>query len=222
MNQITKKIYNLLKDNNIPDSDMEYKLQYTIKELNNFLWYNIIINPILFYRVKDIVWYNQEHLINNGQKKGITDLRYLGSKYPNFIMCGNDSNIIETDKIPNLLIEIEDIIKCWDKNWKYVELYTKSPEGWQGGIDNPSKVIIYHSETETPMKYGYNKTYGSIINEHGNKIKKIDDNIVLCSLGESIGEYSHGTMLFQLLIQLKQSCIKAINLKQNIKLNFKQ
>ncbi|MFW6242949.1 MAG: hypothetical protein ACOC2W_02225 [bacterium] len=221
MREITQKIYNLLKDNKIKEENMTHKLELAIKELNSILWENIVVNPALFYSLKDIIWYNFEHLPAGGEEKGISDLRYLGSKCPYLIECGNSSDVVLIENIEKLLNEIELIINSWNKDWKFASLYTRSPNGWQGGKD-PSQVIIYDKKTESPSKYGYNTNYGSIVDSKGNKIKKFDDYVVLCSLGQSIGEFSHGTMLYQLLTKLKQGCMKAINNEKNIKINFKQ
>jgi hypothetical protein len=179
------------------------------------LWENITLSASIFYNLKDLVWYNLEHLPNDGEPKGISNLRYLGTKFPNLIYCCNDSNIIKYSTAKELLKELEVINRNWNKDWPYVTLYSKSGTDWQGG-ENPSPVIIYDARTESPTKYGYNTHYGNILGTDGNLIKKYDINTVLCSINDSIGEYLSGSILYNMLIQLTQVCRNAVKNNRDI------
>lgn len=220
MNELTKKIYDLLKDNNIDREKMLETLRYSYKELEVSLWENITISQNMFCTLKDTIWYNLEHLPNGGEEKGVTSLKYLGIKFPNFIYSFNESNIIENNNLEPLLSEINEIIRLWDRKWKMANLYTNSLDGWQGG-KNASKVIIYDSFTESPTKYGYNR-YSNILDSSGKAYKKMLDDTVLCELNYNIGEFSNGQILYNILIQLKNACSKSLNNKRDVRIIYEE
>lgn len=209
LTDITKKVYDVLKENGIAKNEILQTLYKISNELECELWEKIIISPMMLNSLKDIVWYNLEHVEQNGENIGISNLRHLGTLFPYFIYTANDSQLLSHEYVKELYNEINKIIAAWDSKWKLVTLFTKSSMGWHGG-DNPSKVIIYDGKTESPAKYGYNQTYGSILGSNGRQIKKNDEGIVLCALETNIGEYVNGTILYNTLIQLREACKKAV------------
>lgn len=218
MTNITKQIYDLLTKNNILKDDMLQVLYNTSQELELELWEKVTINPMMLDGLKDIVWYNLEHLPQGGESKGLSNLRFLNTVYPYFIFTANESPLIGLTYIKELYNEINDIISKWNANWRLAALYTKSSMGWQGG-DEPSKLIIYDKD-ESPAKYGYNQTYGSILGSNGKSIKKINEDIVLCSLDTEIGSYVNGTILYNTLVKLKESCRRAIQGEKDLMIEF--
>lgn len=222
MNQITEKIINLLQENGIEKNHYLDTLSKCYHDIQMTLWERISISPSNFYNLKDIIWYNLEHLPNGGETKGLSDLRFLGTKYPALIYCCNDTDIVSNQNVVSLLEEIESIINQWNKDWALVSLYTKSELGWNGG-DNPSKVVIYDARTESPSKYGYNTNYGNIVGADGKIIKKLDIDTVLCAVdGFKIGEYVNGQILYNVLIKMREVCKKAIKNGKDIKFDFER
>lgn len=220
MTDITKQIYDLLIKNNIPKDDMLQILYRTSQELESELWEKITVNPMMLDGLKDIIWYNLEHLPQGGEFKGLSNLRFLNTIYPHFIFIANESPLIGLNYVKELYSEINDIISKWNANWKIAALYTKSSMGWQGG-EEPSKLIIYE-KGESPAKYGYNQTYGSILGSNGKAIKKINEDIVLCSLDTEIGSYVNGAILYNTLVKLKEACKRAIQGEKDLMIEFEQ
>lgn len=220
LKELSEKILKVLLENGVSKNEILNELAKAYQELELSLWEHISLSPMLFYSLKDVVWYNLEHLPNGGEDKGLSDLRFLGSIYPNLIYSCNDSNIIESGNVPTLLLELEDIIRKWNPQWSFVSLYTKSQEGWQGG-KNASKVIIVEGK-ESPTKYGYNSTYGKIVGVDGKRIIKYDIETVICTIDVSIGEYIQGHILYHTLLQLRDCCKKSIINKKDIIVDFQK
>jgi hypothetical protein len=218
MNELTGKISKLLLDNGISKKDLLNTLANVYQEIELSFWEHCNMTPMIFYNIKDIIWYNLEHLPNGGEIRGLSDLRFLGTVYPNLIYCCNDTNIIELEDIPKLLLELDDIINKWNRNWNFVSLYTKSNNGWQGGQE-ASKVIIVEGN-ESPTKYGYNSTYGKIVGVNGKNIVKYDIDTVICTIDVPIGEYVQGHILYHTLFQLKECCKRAIKNQKDIMIDF--
>lgn len=221
MNDLSTKVYELLKENNISNSEMLDTLSTIYKDLEISLWETINISPMMFYSLKDIVWYNLEHVPKGGETNGVSSLRYLGTAFPHLIYACNENDVITCEEAQGLLNELDEISLKWNTNWKFVSLYTKSSNGWKGG-DNPSKIIIYDAKAESPSKFGYNSSYGSIVDSRGNKIAKHDLDTVLCAIDISIGEYVNSQILFNLIIKLKEVCKKSLKNKRDIKVIFEQ
>ena len=215
MNNISNEVYELLNCKNIQDCDILFTIENIYNELEIKLWHvidNVNINTL--YNLKDIIWYNLEHLPNNGEDIGISSLKYLGKEFPNLLMFCSENNYLEYEKVQKLLNELLIIRKCWDNEWKNVTLYSK----YNIDYDNESLLII-HKSNESPRKYGYCSTYG-LINSLGENFKKYDEKTILCNLGEKIGEYQQGTVLYNFLISLIENCNICINQHKGLKLNF--
>lgn len=220
MTEITQKVYDLLKENGIPKREILQVLYRVSTELESEMWEKITISPMMFDSLKDIVWYNLEHLPQGGEAKGLSELKYLSTLYPHFIFAANESPLLGLEYVKNLYIEIDNIIKAWNGKWKLVGLFTKSSAGWHGG-DDPSKVIIYE-KGESPAKYGYNQTYGSILGSNGKQIKKINEDVVLCAVDDEIGDYVNGQILYNTLVKLKEACKRAIQYNKDVMIEFEQ
>jgi len=221
MTEITQKVYDLLMENGIEKREVLQVLYRVSQELESEMWEKICISPMMFDSLKDIVWYNLEHLPQDGEEKGLTDLRFLSTKFPYFIFAANESPLLGLEYIKELYKEIDIIINSWNGKWRFVGLFTKSSAGWHGG-DDPSRVIIYDARVESPSKYGYNQTYGSILGTNGKSIKKINEDVVLCSLDIEIGDYVNGAILYNTLIKLRETCRKAIQNNKDMLIEFEQ
>jgi hypothetical protein len=219
MNELAKEVSLILEKNDIRKEDMLDALNSISKNLEISLWEIIKVSPQLFYNLKDIVFYNLEHIPGGGEISGISNLRFLGSKFPNFIHCFNDANVIASKDIPTLLEEINTIIREWNKNWIMATLYTKSNNGWQGG-ENPSPLIIYNSRTESPSKYWNANNYGSILDANGNPMKKYDLDMALCGLDTPIGEYVNGQIFYNIILQFKKAAQDAIRHEKDLKIEL--
>lgn len=219
MNQLSETILNTLLENNIKKEDVLETLSLIYGDLEVCLWEVVEIQQLSLYSLKDIIWYNLEHIPSGGEIKGLSNLRFLGTKYKNLIYAFNNSEILKLEDVYQLFNELENILSIWDKDWKIVSLYTKSLNGWNGG-DNPSQVIIYTSN-ESPRKYGYDTNYSNIFGKNGEPIKKLDHETVLCEVIDgTIGEYANSQILYNLVIVLKEACRKAIKNQKDLRIKF--
>lgn len=220
MQELSNKIYNLLKEQEFDDKSTLDELIRVYKDIEDNIWEIIDLNPMTLYSLKDVIWYNLEHLPNGGEEIGVSSLKYLSSRFPEIASFCNESDYILNENVPALLSELEMVKLLWSINWKFVNLYTKSHTGWTYG-ENPSKIII-HGVDESPQKYGYNTNYGNILDSKGEKIKKLGLETPLCSVHTIIGEYENGQILNFILLDLISICKKALINKKNIKINFTQ
>lgn len=215
MKDISNEIYKLLKSKNIQDDEILFIIENVYNELETKLWHimnNVNIN--ILYNLKDIVWYNLEHLPNNGEHIGVSSLKYLGKEFPNLLSFCSNNNFLKYEFIKNLLNELLIIKNNWNNEWKNVTLYSK----YDVEYDNDSTIII-HSSKEGPRKYGYCSNY-NLIDSSGSKIKKYDEKTILCNLGEKIGEYQCGSIYYNFLISLIENCNMCIRECKGLKLIF--
>lgn len=223
MTELTEKVLDLLRENGFEKDKALEALTSIYSEVEYSIWENVRLSPGVFYGVKDIVWYNLEHLPNGGEEKGASNLRLLGTVLPNFIYSFNDADYINKTEVPAFLREVDFILSKWDKSWRLANLYTNLPIGWQGGT-NPSKIII-HERTESPKKYmpGEQTSRTSrILGPTGDRlnIQKNNEYQVFCSLDDEIGEYGQGPIFYGVLMQLREAARKAIEYDKDLRLIF--
>lgn len=219
MSNITNKVLNLLTEEGISPINMRDSLLEVMRNIEFELWESIRISTPLLYNLKDTIWYNMEHLVSGGSQKGKCDLRYLGSKFPTLMFNTNDYYIVKENVQP-LLLELESIRQQWSSNLSFVQLYTKSNEGFNGGKEDPSPVIIYDPNIESPTKYGYTSTPSYIYDDNGDEIPFRE--IVLCSIEMKLGTYDREPLMKQLLDLLIETCKKAIANNKGIAINSEE
>ena len=222
MEQLINKILHILKEEGIDVTETRDVLSKVSDGIDGLLWEKISVSLPLLYNLKDTVWYNLEHLPSGGVEKGISDLKTLGSKYPILMYNGNSSFYINNEDVSDLLIELEDIRKKWNNSWSFVQLFTKSLDGWNGGKDKPSPVVIYDpGKGESPTKYGYKYTtqqFG-LYDPKGEFITSEKQEMVLCSIEMKLGTYGREPLLKNLLDRLIMTCKQAIEKEKGIMLN---
>lgn len=217
MEAITRKIRDVLIENNISQGKMLEVLGNVYKDIELSLWEKIPLSIPLFYSLKDVIWYNLEHLSSGDISKGKTTLKHMGSRFPNLIWL--DDVYIESEKLNLVLNELEEVRRLWSSEWFFVSLVSKTGD-FNGGHDNPSEVIIYESQTEKPSKYGY-KPYqqSKILGEDGTQLPNSSSDIVLCSIESKLGSYGHEPLLRNFLENLIEGCKRAINFEKGVVLD---
>lgn len=225
MEDLTTKILALLQAEKIEPQDMRLNLARVIDELESRLWTKLSLSMPLLYSLKDTVWFNLEHKTSGGKEKGLDNLRLMGSKYPTLMFSANDDVYVSNDNAKLLLPELEDILSKWSNDWTFVQLTTKSFNGWNGGKDNPSPVIIYDPNSgETPSKYGYQYTRPqyTIFDPKGDYITTEKQETVLCAIEMKLGTYGREPMMRSLLERLIDACKKAIKDDKGILLDIER
>lgn len=223
MEDLTGKILKLLEKEGIQRNEIRNTLSKTVEEIDNRLWVRLSVSLPLLYNLKDTIWYNIEHLSSGGKEKGMDNLRFMGTKYPNLMFDENDGVYISNSKLPALLLELEDISIKWSNDWTFVQLFTKSANGWNGGSDNPSPVVIYEPDNgETPAKYGYkySQQQFAIYDTKGDTLVNETHEMVLCSIETKLGTYNREPMIRSQLIRLIDACKKGIRDDKGIMLDF--
>lgn len=220
MTDITDKVINLLRENGIDKTHTLETLANVYSEIEFSMWETIKLNAGVFYGIKDLVFYNLEHLANGGEERGLSDLRFIGTVFPNFIYSFNDVDFIKNSDLQALLDEIDLISSKWNKSWRMANIYTNVPISWQGG-DNPSK-CIFHERGESSAKYVPNQLSRTsrILGPNGTNIRKEIENYVYCVIDEEIGEYGQGPILYGVLLQLRSAVSKAIQNGKDLKLEL--
>lgn len=222
MDDITNKVLKLLRDEGIEDRDIRSNMARIIDNIDNVLWEKTTISFPLLCNLMDTVWYNLEHVTGGGKTKGLDDLRFLGNNYPTLMYTANNDIYVDFDKLESLLKELEDISSKWSNDWTFVQLFTKSQDGWNGGKDNPSPVIIYDPNAgESPSKFGYkqNNSFG-ILDAQGIQLESSQHETVLCSIETKLGTYGREPLMKSLLEGLIKTCKKAIDNKKGIMLDI--
>lgn len=220
MSDLSNEVLNVLFKNGIKDVDIPTELFKIQNEIETTLWEKINISPIIFYRLKDTIFYNFEYLDSTDKITGKSSLKSYGSNYPAFMFNFNDGSYIERDYIPLLLNEIKDVKSKWNENIYTADLYSKGDFDWEVGEKNPSTLIIYNKDNESPSKYGYqsNSNYSNILGNDGNLIK---DNVVLCSIYK-MDMYREYNLLTETLINLYNIISLAEKNNKGIHLSFNE
>ena len=218
-NILSSKVYDLLIENNVKPEEVTNSLVYIYNDICECLWERVDLSINILYMLKDIVFYNLEHIPANGKESGVYDMKTFGSIYNCFLNCFNDSNVVSNKDLEPLLNDINSILSKWNKNWIYAELRSKNLYYGDAILDLP--LIVYDEKTEKPSKYGYNKTYSGIVDLYGSKFKKQDEQSILCCLSGEIGEYSNATIMYNFLIELKMACNRALLNNKSLMVDFK-
>lgn len=216
---ISKQILDLLTQNGIGHDEIEQVLSNVSKDIELMLWTKAPVSLPLLYNLKDVVWYNLEHLPLGGEEKGRSTLKWMGSVFPNFIF--SDSLLIPNEKVQSMLDELEQIRNFWSNEWYFVSLKSKT-ETWKGGLEDPSNVIIYDSLSERPSKYGYNphsRNSNIILDSYGNPINNSDSEVVLCAIESKLGSYGKEPLMRNLIESLISACKKALNFDKGVMLD---
>lgn len=198
---------------------MSQVLTRSAEDIENSLWERITISLPLLYSLKDIVWYNLEHLPNEGERKGRSTLKWMGSSFPHFIF--QDNLHVKKDKVELFLSDLEKIRGKWSNEFYYVSISSKT-DNWSGGSENPSAVIIYDQAQEKPSKYGYNpyNMYSSGITDKDGKILSSQMEIVLCSVESKLGTYGKEPLIRSLLENMIECCKRAIKFEKGVYLDI--
>lgn len=203
MSDLSNKILNILLKNGIKPEDVSLELYKIGQEINETLWETVTISPTVFYRLKDTIFLNFEHLICNDNVTGRFNLKNYGTKFPAFLLA-TTNNYINKEYIEVILKELDDVKKQWNCQIYAANLYSKQDFDWIIGDENPSTLIIYNKDNESPAKYGYYNNssgkYGQIYGADGNILKK-DNNVVLCAINK-IDIYREYNLLTQTLESL--------------------
>jgi len=214
MNDISKKIYDFLIEQGIKNSDILNVLKQSTYDIENNLFENIQLSINLFLSLKDIVWYNLEHITSGGESDGLSTLKYFGSKFPYFMNSCLGTNII-TENIQELLNELNIIISQWNKDLLIVSLHSNAQEDYIFGGEDASKIFIYD---------GYQQNSPLYTQQQKHNIKRVNDktkaDAMLCQKQIKIGEYSHFNIMFNILIQLRNGCNRALQNDRGIRINF--
>jgi hypothetical protein len=163
-----------------------------------------------------------EHIPMGGEEKGMSNLRYLGKKYPTFISACSEDVYVDESNVLNLLNELMDISKKWSNEWMFIQLITKSDEIWSSDESNPTPIVIYEPGLEGPTKYGYkqNKSKSSILDKNGENINMRELDVVHCCIETRLGTYGKEPLMRALLDNLINVCIKANKLNKGIFFDF--
>ena len=224
MSEIALEILNLLKEKKIPNKD----ITSTLIEINNsiefLLWEKTTLSPSLFYNLKDTVWFNLEHLKSGGEEKGMSSLRFLGTKYPILMSSFNEDVYLEKDQIEDFTKELKDIMSRWSNDWLFVQLIAKTQEIWSYGSSDSSSIVIYEPNKESPIKYGYrpNSPKSLILDKDGNNIKNEQQETIHCCIETKLGTYGKEPLMRNLLERLIDCSNKAFLNSKGIMISFEQ
>jgi hypothetical protein len=222
MDELVNKIIDLFKEKNIDKKQMPQYMVEIYDKINYMLWEKVNLAPILFYNLKDTVWYNLEHIPMGGEERGMSDLRFLGKKYPTFISACMEDLYVDEDNVPKLLEELLDISRKWSSDWVFVQLIAKSDEIWSSDEKNPTPIVIYEAGKEGPTKYGYKtgKNKSVILNSSGDNIHTSQLETVHCCIESKLGTYGKEPLIRGLLNNLIVSCQKATKSKKGLYFDF--
>lgn len=223
MSDIANKILNIFKEHGIAMENIPTELYKIQQEIDELLWERIVISPTVFYKLKDTIFFNFEHLDHHDEVTGKTNLKYFGTKYPVLLM-GTGNCYINNEYVKLILEELNDIKSKWNSQIYSAHLHSKIDFDWIIGDNNPSLMIVYNKDkNESPSKYGYysnefNNSYGQIYGADGNIIKK-SQNTVLCAI-KKIDMYREYNLLTQTLDNLYYVIKSASDNNKGVFLDF--
>lgn len=221
MSNLSNEVLEVLLKNDIKPEDINTELFKIQQEINEILWETINMSPTIFYKLKDTIFFNFEHLMYHDEVTGRFNLKHYGTKYPAFLLA-TSSNYISAEYVSLIIQELEDIKSKWNNQIYAAHLHSKQEFDWIIGDENPSTLIIYNKDNESPSKYGYynnnDNNYSKIYNIEGDLIKK-NNNVILCAINK-IDIYREYNLLTQTIDRLYNSLIKAKNSNKGVYLDF--
>ena len=167
-----------------------------------------IQNYTYFTILKDTIWYNWE---NEDKKKGVSSLKYFGTKFPYITHLFDGVNIVPNIYLHNLNTEIEQIINLWKETDKIIlaNIHTDSNIEIKGGNDKPSLIIIYDQQ-ENPRKYFKDmQAVNALLDE---------EQYIYCKLLGRINKETNGKIIFNILIDLQNAIKEAILYNKDLSL----
>jgi hypothetical protein len=220
LTELTNKILDILRESGIEKKDSLEALYNIYAEVEFSMWEKINLNVNSLNELKDLIFYNLEHLEKGGPALGVSDLNLFGTVFPNFIYLFDGLDYMENEKLPSLLKELEEIISKWDKNWRLAKIYAKA----YTEIKNDEEIkVIFHNRNESPAKYAkIISTKSTILGPDGNNIKKEAEQYIYCMVDVKIGEYIQGTIMKDMLLTIRDHVRKAIESGKGIKLEMEQ
>jgi hypothetical protein len=222
MNDLTLKVVETLKANNISTEDMLQQLQEIVDDYAFSTVKKFDIIPDMLYKLKDTVWYNFEYLPSNEKVVGKTDLSTLGTVFPLFMFSFNNSNIIKHKHLNEYIKELDEIIKLFQTdNVLLANIFTKDDIDIRGG-DKPSPVIIFRGN-EHPSKYAddFLEHTSSFVDYHGDAITSAKKSYVLCNIADKyIDKYAQSNIFINVLKDLRAACKSAEEYDKDIMINF--
>lgn len=167
-----------------------------------------IQNYTYFTILKDTIWYNWE---NEDKKKGVSSLKYFGTKFPYITHLFDGVNIVPNIYLHNLNTEIEQIINLWKETDKIIlaNIHTDSNVEIKGGNDKPSLIIIYDQQ-ENPRKY--------FKDMHAVNALLDEEQYIYCKLLGRINKETNGKIIFNILIDLQNAIKEAILYNKDLSL----
>lgn len=221
MSDLSNKILKVLSEQGISDIDISTELFKVREEIEILLWEKITISPLICYMLKDTIFFNFEHLEYSNDITGRTDLRNYGQQYPVLMFGFNGDSYIEKEFISQLFDEIGKIKSKWNSNIYVANLSSTRDFDWNVGEKDPSTLIVYDKDTESPKKYGaYSNSgnYSNIYGTDGNPMKR-NDETVLCAI-RKIDMYREYNLLTETLNNLYNTIRNAIENQKGIHINF--
>lgn len=206
-----KQVYDLLLKNNIKKENILYELNNVYKYIETIYFDYFEFEYTILYHIKDILWYNVEHLSNNKIEFGLTNLSTIGSKFK--IINQLDNNVIlNIDEIQQLKNELDYVKNNLNDNWKVAKLYSEYKNSWT----KDDNVIIYN-KSENPRKYNYYKKTNIL--DINNKNMYINKDVVLCEIDSKLGDSYIKNIIYNTILNLYNKCNSCI--KENKFLIFK-
>lgn len=221
--EIENNIITILEDNGFIGIDLLNELKriynvYSDKHIKEW----VLNREDIFIRLKDTVWYNFEHKINDSNM-GVSSLKYLGTRFPNFIYLFDSEDTLAYLYLPKLLEELNEIIELWEneKELYVAELYADEGIALHGG-EQPTNIII-HLHNQHPKKYAKDcvDTVSVILDNKGNRLKTKKKLYGYCSLNGPINNFEQSSIYLSLLKDLKNTVNIAIQYHKDLKLVIK-
>lgn len=223
LSEISNKILDLLLEEGIETEKISMELFKIQEDIENTLWEKVTMSFEIFNKLKDTIYINFEHYMNTDKITGRTDLRYYATKYPAFLL-GTSEEYVNNKYVSLIIKELEDVMSNWNDQIYTAQLYSKQDFNWIIGDENPSSMIIYNKDTESPGKYGYYNNspgkYGQIYGVDGNVLRSDkNNNIILCSINK-VDVYREYGLLTRTLEKLLFTFKKAESNNKGIHFDF--
>lgn len=186
------ELFNALNDtltqHGIKPEDAYDTLNEFLQLLNDQSWETCKISLNLVYMLKDLIWWNLEHLPQHNETLQPT-LQYLGSKYPQIAALATQDIYVEPNDVVPLLGELDDVINRWEPTWKIIQLHTSN----RGELTTATVLSLHTSSKEFNYYVGHSAL----------------TNVVNCTQEGQVGEFQTANILRNTLYTLRDAATKA-------------
>ena len=211
--EIMQEVLEVFHRHQVTPDNLYDALNETLQYANSIYWEKCLVSVPILYALKDTVWFNLEHLENNGAPEGVVDLRHLGSRFPTFASFALRDVYTPVKEVISLNREINQILKAWSPRLVFFHLNLGDRTHLLNDAGDVKVSIIDRSRSlEKPL----GDTMFSVIKDSDGN----GNNDTVIGIKENTVAHGPGNLLYSMLSQLEITTRRAMLSGKGLRLDL--